>query len=62
VFGSVTALDIAEAMAAQGQQVDRRGLHGVPLTHYAVQYAAIVRDQALLRRLAIETRARGEFQ
>jgi large subunit ribosomal protein L9 len=27
LFGSVTALDIAEAMAAQGQQVDRRGLH-----------------------------------
>ncbi len=27
LFGSVTALDIAEALAAQGQQVDRRGLH-----------------------------------
>jgi large subunit ribosomal protein L9 len=27
LFGSVTALDIAEAMAAQGQQVDRRGIH-----------------------------------
>ena len=27
LFGSVTALDIAEAVAAQGQQVDRRGLH-----------------------------------
>jgi large subunit ribosomal protein L9 len=27
LFGSVTALDIAEALAASGQQVDRRGLH-----------------------------------
>jgi len=27
LFGSVTALDIAEALSAQGQQVDRRGLH-----------------------------------
>ena len=27
LFGSVTALDIAEALAAQGQQVDRRRLH-----------------------------------
>ena len=27
LFGSVTALDIAEALAAQGQQVDRRGIH-----------------------------------
>ena len=27
LFGSVTVLDIAEALAAQGQQVDRRGLH-----------------------------------
>jgi len=27
LFGSVTALDIAEAIAAQGQQVDRRGIH-----------------------------------
>lgn len=27
LFGSVTALDIAEAVAAQGQQVDRRGIH-----------------------------------
>jgi len=27
LFGSVTALDIAEALAAAGQQVDRRGLH-----------------------------------
>ncbi len=27
LFGSVTALDIAEALASQGQQVDRRGLH-----------------------------------
>jgi large subunit ribosomal protein L9 len=27
LYGSVTALDIAEALAAQGQQVDRRQLH-----------------------------------
>ncbi|MFB1482582.1 50S ribosomal protein L9 [Corallococcus sp. RDP092CA] len=27
LFGSVTVLDIAEALAAQGQQVDRRQLH-----------------------------------
>ncbi|NTX01221.1 50S ribosomal protein L9 [Myxococcus sp. CA051A] len=27
LFGSVTALDIAEAVAAQGQTVDRRALH-----------------------------------
>lgn len=27
LFGSVTALDIAEALAAGGQQVDRRGIH-----------------------------------
>ncbi|NMO22721.1 50S ribosomal protein L9 [Pyxidicoccus fallax] len=27
LFGSVTALDIAEAVAAQGQQVDRRSIH-----------------------------------
>jgi large subunit ribosomal protein L9 len=27
LFGSVTALDIAEALAAQGQKVDRRHLH-----------------------------------
>ena len=27
LFGSVTALDIAEAIAAQGQQIDRRGIH-----------------------------------
>ena len=27
LFGSVTALDIAEALAAQGQQVDRRAIH-----------------------------------
>jgi large subunit ribosomal protein L9 len=27
LYGSVTALDIAEALAAQGQQVDRRALH-----------------------------------
>ena len=27
LFGSVTALDIAEALAAQGQQVDRRHIH-----------------------------------
>ena len=27
LFGSVTALDIAEALAAQGQKVDRRHIH-----------------------------------
>lgn len=27
LYGSVTALDIAEALAAQGQQVDRRHIH-----------------------------------
>jgi len=27
LFGSVTALDIAEAVAAQGQNVDRRAIH-----------------------------------
>ena len=27
LYGSVTALDIAEALAAQGQKVDRRALH-----------------------------------
>jgi large subunit ribosomal protein L9 len=27
LFGSVTALDLAEAIAAQGQQIDRRGIH-----------------------------------
>jgi large subunit ribosomal protein L9 len=27
LFGSVTALDIAEAVAAQGQSVDRRAIH-----------------------------------
>ena len=27
LFGSVTALDIAEALAAKGQKVDRRQIH-----------------------------------
>ncbi len=27
LFGSVTALDIAEALAAKGQKVDRRHIH-----------------------------------
>ena len=27
LFGSVTALDVAEALAAQGQQIDRRHIH-----------------------------------
>ena len=27
LYGSVTALDIAEALASQGQQVDRRHIH-----------------------------------
>ena len=27
LYGSVTALDIAEALAAQGQKIDRRHIH-----------------------------------
>jgi large subunit ribosomal protein L9 len=27
LFGSVTALDIAEALAAQGKRIDRRSIH-----------------------------------
>ncbi|MFY2557072.1 50S ribosomal protein L9 [Corallococcus terminator] len=41
LFGSVTALDIAEAVAAQGQTVDRRAIHLVDpiksIGHYEVE-------------------------